>query len=145
MSVLKKIIVLKNNSFFQIAIVLIAVTFLLLLYFFNNPAERNFPKCIFNQLTGLYCPGCGSQRALSALLHGNFLLALHDNLLIVCCIPLLFYAAYIFVWNIFHTEKKGFSFFYSSAFAIIFLIVVIVFTVVRNIHAEPFTFLAPLL
>lgn len=145
MSVIKKIILLRNNSFFQIAIIFIAVTFLLLLYFFNSPIEKNFPKCIFNELTGLYCPGCGSQRALSALLHGNFLLALHDNLLMVCCIPLLFYAAYIFVWNIFHADKKRFSFFYSSTFAITFLIVVIAFTILRNIHAEPFTLLAPVL
>ncbi len=144
MSVIKKIFV-RNNSFFQIAIVLIAVTFLLLLYFFNDPAEKNFPKCIFNELTGLYCPGCGSQRALSALLHGKFLLALHDNFLMVCCIPLLFYAAYISAWNIFHTEKKRKLFFYSPSFAIFFLIVVIFFTVARNIHAEPFSLFAPLL
>ena len=34
------------------------------LYRFGNP----FP-CVFHKLTGLYCPGCGAGRALSALLH----------------------------------------------------------------------------
>lgn len=27
------------------------------------------PQCLFNRLTGLQCPGCGSQRMLHALLH----------------------------------------------------------------------------
>ena len=41
------------------------------------------PACIFRQLTGLYCPGCGSGRAISAVLHGHLLSAL-------ACNPLLF-------------------------------------------------------
>lgn len=40
---------------------------------------RHFlPKvpCFFSTFLGLYCPGCGGTRALSALLHGHFLKAL---------------------------------------------------------------------
>lgn len=29
------------------------------------------PKCLFRLLTGYDCPGCGSQRAFHALLHGR--------------------------------------------------------------------------
>lgn len=29
------------------------------------------PKCLFHSLTGLDCPGCGSQRAIAAALHGR--------------------------------------------------------------------------
>jgi hypothetical protein len=36
----------------------------------NQPG--NFPRCPFLALTGLYCPGCGSTRALHALAHGDF-------------------------------------------------------------------------
>ena len=41
------------------------------------------PDCAFYRLTGLYCPGCGSGRAVAALLHGRFLDAFRWN-------PLLF-------------------------------------------------------
>lgn len=30
------------------------------------------PKCLFHTLTGLDCPGCGSQRAIHAALNGRF-------------------------------------------------------------------------
>ena len=35
--------------------------------------------CPLHALTGLYCPGCGGTRSLTALLHGDFLLAVHEN------------------------------------------------------------------
>lgn len=40
---------------------------------------RNFLPvipCFFNTVLGIYCPGCGGTRALSALLHGHFLKAI---------------------------------------------------------------------
>lgn len=40
-----------------------------------------FP-CLFHSATGLNCPGCGSQRALHALIHGHPLEAWSYNLLL---------------------------------------------------------------
>ena len=137
---------MNKNSIIQISIVGIAVIALSLLYFFHSATNTNFyPKCIFYEITGLYCPGCGSQRAVSALLHGQFLLAMHDNILMICCIPLLVYSAGIFVWNACHSQKKRQRFFYSTLFVKSLLIVVIVFAILRNIHAGPFNLLAPVL
>ena len=48
-----------------------------------------FPKCPFHLLTGLECPGCGSQRAIHSLLNGKIGQALHYNLLVVIAIPYL--------------------------------------------------------
>lgn len=48
-----------------------------------------FPPCPFNALTGLYCPGCGSTRALHLLLHGQVVDALGRNLLMVVSLPIL--------------------------------------------------------
>ena len=44
--------------------------------------------CLFYELTGLYCPGCGSGRAAIALLHGHVLQAFsHNALLFVLGLP----------------------------------------------------------
>ncbi|HEX8505093.1 MAG TPA: DUF2752 domain-containing protein [Hymenobacter sp.] len=58
-------------------------------YFFLNPAHYPFPRCPFYVLTGLYCPGCGSQRATHALLHGRVVQAASFNLLAVLAVPVL--------------------------------------------------------
>ncbi len=39
--------------------------------------------CPFHEITGLHCPGCGGQRALYALLHGQVVEALSLNALAV--------------------------------------------------------------
>ena len=57
-------------------------------YFNYNPVESVFfPKCPFLMLTGLKCPGCGSQRAIHALLHWNIRSAFHHNALLIMSIP----------------------------------------------------------
>jgi hypothetical protein len=52
--------------------------------FSYNPAETSiYPPCLFHLMTGLYCPGCGSTRAIYQLLHGRILEALDLNALLV--------------------------------------------------------------
>ena len=60
------------------------------LYLTVDPESSSlFPKCPFHLLTGLECPGCGSQRAIHSLLNGKIGQALHYNLLVVIAIPYL--------------------------------------------------------
>lgn len=40
-------------------------------YYTHDPSAGGAPRCLFRFLTGYDCPGCGSQRALHALLHGR--------------------------------------------------------------------------
>ena len=55
---------------------------LIFLYFHNPVATRWLPQCSFYRLTGLYCSGCGTTRALYAALHGDFYAAFRYNLLL---------------------------------------------------------------
>lgn len=122
-----------------------AVVGILLLYFFVYPLyARYFPKCIFYTSTGLYCPGCGSQRALISLLHGDIKTALHDNFLAVCLLPFIVYALTIFLVNLFRRKKITTRLFNTFLPARLILILVIVFALLRNIPAYPFTLLAPI-
>lgn len=49
----------------------------------------HYPTCPFLALTGQYCPGCGSLRAVHALAHGDVGAAIGLNVLAVAVIPVL--------------------------------------------------------
>jgi len=48
-----------------------------------------YPTCPFLAMTGHWCPGCGSLRALHALAHGDLATAVSRNVLLVAALPLL--------------------------------------------------------
>ena len=54
-----------------------------------NAADSPLPPCPLRALTGFYCPGCGSTRALFDLLHGDVPGALAMNPLLVVLSPVL--------------------------------------------------------
>lgn len=54
---------------------------------FSPESSSWFPKCIFLQLTGLKCPGCGSQRVVHNLLNLNIHKAFEANAFLVLCLP----------------------------------------------------------
>ncbi len=113
------------------------------LYYFNNPAiEGLFPACPFHSVTGLYCPGCGSQRALHQLLHFNILQTLNYNALYVLGLFTIFYNIIVEGINRF-TVKQYYNYLYHPKTPIIFGIIIVLFWVLRNIPVEPFCHLAP--
>jgi hypothetical protein len=75
---------------------LLAAIFLLLaalatvVLFAFDPGHYSFyPVCILHRTTGLFCPGCGSLRAVHQLLHGHLAAAFHFNALLVLSLPAL--------------------------------------------------------
>jgi len=58
------------------------------IYFALDPSQSDlFPRCAFLSLTGYKCPGCGSQRAIHALLHGDLAAAFNYNALLMVSVP----------------------------------------------------------
>jgi hypothetical protein len=57
--------------------------------YLHDPENGGFLSCPFRLLTGLLCPGCGSQRAAHDLLHLRIADAFRHNGLLVASIPLL--------------------------------------------------------
>ncbi len=92
------------------------------------------PPCIFRKATGIYCPGCGSTRALRALSQGDFLAALRYNPL---TIAVLFALPFLLVLR----RPKFRAVYYR--FAVVVCAVVIVFFILRNIPISAFDFLRP--
>ena len=59
-----------------------------ILYFFVNPEYSVLmPKCPMKMLTGYDCPSCGVQRAIHAVLHGDFAKAISYNPFFVISVP----------------------------------------------------------
>jgi hypothetical protein len=126
----------------RFAAILVAVTvagIAATVFFFNPSSHRFYPVCQFHRLTGLNCPGCGATRALSALLHGDFLTALRDNVLLVGALAA---AALRGGWlGLKKLRGQSGGEFFPVKFLIPLFVVALVFTVLRNLPA--FAFLSP--
>lgn len=72
-----------------IAVIAAVAAIIVALYAFIDPESGFFPRCSFLMLTGLQCPGCGSQRAFHALLHGDIAAAWHYNAMLFFFVPLI--------------------------------------------------------
>ncbi len=112
----------------------------ILFYGIGDPESgKLYPKCPFFLLTGLECPGCGSQRAVHSILNGDIAGALHYNILVVIAIP------YILIFFILKgmaalgRDTKTLAvtarinrFLYHGTAIYIILIIVISFWIIRN-------------
>ena len=87
------------------------------------PKELRIP-CAFNHFTGLDCPGCGTTRALTALVQGDFVAAFNFNQLIFFA-PLFLVVAYVSKNHKYQTQI-------TSALIAIAAVSALVFFLVRN-------------
>lgn len=123
----------------------IAVIVLSLLYFYYPASDNHFyPGCALYSLTHFYCPACGGQRAFSALLHGQFLLALQNNLLLVVALFFFLVLFALYLRNHLFEKGKKFTFTPSPFLLWTILAVIVAFWLLRNIPLKPFIYLAPI-
>ncbi|MCM1107306.1 MAG: DUF2752 domain-containing protein [Blautia sp.] len=69
---------IQDKCFYIIGWVLLAITGAILAAAYLGLFDRlgGLPPCMIHSLTGLYCPGCGGTRAVTALLQGHLLKSL---------------------------------------------------------------------
>jgi hypothetical protein len=107
-----------------------------------NPSAHAFPRCLFHMATGLYCPGCGCQRALHHLLQGDVRSALHFNLFVVLALPILL-LGYVRWTLTTYGARWPFGWRAPAAWIWGFLAALLLYTALRNIPQYPFSLLAP--
>jgi Protein of unknown function (DUF2752) len=73
------------------AVVALAAGGLSVIYLVDPSSSDLYPPCPFLALTGFYCPGCGTLRALHQLTLGHPVAALDLNPLMVLLLPFVAY------------------------------------------------------
>ncbi|NLP26318.1 MAG: DUF2752 domain-containing protein [Clostridiales bacterium] len=125
----------KKNFLFKIFVIALPIISIPLICFAVNLYIKyiyiiQFP-CIFNILTGYFCPGCGNTRSIMELFKGNFLLSLRYNPFIIVSfifITLLYIELFI---STFFRYKKIIP--RSNKFLFVTLGIMIVYYFIRNL------------
>lgn len=97
-----------------------------------NPEEYNFfPQCIFFQITGFKCAGCGMTRAIHYLLNGDIKKAISYNIMIIPFFCVISYSLYRYIRYLIKDEEIVNT---KLEFILkLFLATLIIFIFVRNI------------
>ena len=122
---------MKINNKVKIGIIL----FLLLIsyYFLNQKFGIGIP-CLFHEITGFYCPGCGITRLFFSLLQLDFYRAFRAN-------PLIFILLIIVIFYYILNKLCKINITIPSYIYYILLVIVILFGIFRNIPG--FEYLIP--
>lgn len=110
---------------------------------FVDPTQFSLlPVCPMYAMTGYACPGCGLTRGFHALFHGDIVTALDFNALIPVWAAIF---AYTFVsLGLVAIRGKGLPMWPTwPRFLWTFMIVLLVFGVLRNVPVYPFSILFP--
>ena len=102
----------------------------------------NYPVCPFLGLTGCYCPGCGTLRALHGLTHGDVARAFGYNPLATLSLPFIAYSYATAALQAFRVPVPR-PVFLHPRWIWTLLAGVIVFWVLRNVSVYPLSALAP--
>ena len=101
-----------NTKTVKIGIILF---FLLLCYYFLNQKFSIGIPCIFHEITGLYCPGCGVTKLTFSLLELDFYQAFRANplIFILLILAIIYYLIKIILNKLFKISKNRLYFSYS--------------------------------
>lgn len=131
----------KIKRFIIVLLIIISIICISFLYMkIYNTYHIGIP-CVFHEITGLYCPGCGITRAIFSLLKLDFSSAVHNNFLIIIVGPFLLYywSVVLSRWILF---KKS-TLILPNWLCYLILIIVIIFGILRNFSF--FDFLRPII
>ena len=106
----------------------------LAVYFMFDPSTATFfPPCPLRYATGLKCPGCGSQRAIHQLFHGNIAGAFAYNPILVISIPYLLIGVYLdFMGG--RIRFPRLRYYLLGGYApVVWAVVVVLYTIARNV------------
>ena len=89
--------------------------------------------CVFQELTGLYCPGCGGTRAVKALMKGNVITSFlyHPLVIYVVLVAAVFAFSYIIYAK---TKNPKFRLHFDNKYAYIGIGIIVINFVIKNYY-----------
>ena len=125
-----------------LALFSLGMTGLLLLRRLDPARSLIFPPCPLRYFTGLYCPGCGSLRAIHALLQGDLRQAWAMNALTVTMLPFIGYGLISEIHRHFRGRPMP-GMMMPASWIRALCVLIVLFGVARNLPFYPFNLLAP--
>lgn len=122
----------KYNVYQKILVCILPIVAAIVMYFAAVFVSENFtfPECPSYRFFDIYCFGCGMTRAVIALIHGDILLSLRQNLLLVVALLVLVLFYTEFVLRVFGKNVR--LPIHSTKLLFIFLAFFAVYFVARN-------------
>ena len=120
---------------------MVGVLFAVLILYWFPPEQYGFyPRCGLYVWTGLHCPACGSLRAVHQLSHGHVLQAMSSNALLVLSLGggVIWAGIRLLGFGPFAMRSA-----WSGWLIPVFLALVVLFGLLRNLPWPPFSLLAP--
>src|SRR4030095_51722 len=111
-------------------------------WYFDPTKAGFFPVCPLYSLTGFACPGCGLTRGFHALFHGDVLTALDYNALLPFFALLIGFGFVSLLYFAVRGRRIPVNLLHPNALWV-FLVLLLVFGVARNLPWYPFTVLFP--
>ena len=124
----------KKSILFKICVVILPIISIIFIYGAVNLYKHyiysiKFP-CLFNLLTGYFCPGCGNTRSILALFNGNIFLSLRYNPFIILLFVFLILLYIELFTSTFFVHKKIIP--RSNKFLFVTLGIMIIYYFIRN-------------
>lgn len=118
----------------SIQIIGIEIVALIVLYFFiNSNYLEIIPSCWIYQATGLLCPACGGTRCIVHIVKGNWIEAFYSHMIFFIGILYLLMVNIVYLINLNKEKKIGTWIYPKYWYAIVFAVLLIIYTIVRNL------------
>lgn len=124
------------------SLALAGVVGLTVVYLYDPRQSGLYPVCPFLALTGCYCPGCGTLRALHQLMHGNPVAAFSYNPYTLVALPVVAYSFVLSGLRAYNLPAPP-RVFIPARWVWALLAAVLAFWLLRNLPFAPFSVLAP--
>ena len=118
------------------SLIIISIEILILvvgIIFANSKIVGYLPECWIYKNTGILCPGCGGTRCVINLLQGNFKEAFFSHMIFFLTIIYLLICNVIYIINLNKKEKIAEWIYPKYWYSIIFVILLILYTILRNL------------
>ncbi len=109
------------------------IIFIILYIFVNSTYIKLVPQCWIYHQTGILCPACGGTRCLIYLLKGNLIYAFFSHMVFFIGIVYLLIFNFVYIINLNKKEKIGTWIYPKYWYIIIFAVVLIIYTIIRNL------------